>query len=373
MKVAIVTPVYPPYRAGMSVLPAQEADMLRAAGHEVVVATPAYGPGEAGRQGDVVRMKPLLTIGNAAILGGLPLVLHGATVIHLHYPFFGTDILTVMAAKALRRPYIVTYHMKAVAPGVKGWIFRLYRLCFERFVLRRAYRVLVSTEEYARANRVPRADVVAIPFGVDTEKFTPGNQQEARQKLGLVQNVPWVAFVGAMDEQHAFKGVGHLLQALVQVPNLHALLVGDGTLRTEYEAVARRLGVADRVRFLGRLQEEKKILALQAADWHVLPSTSRSEAFGIVTLEAMACGKPSVVSDLPGVRTLVHDGDTGRTVTPGDSASLAATFRALMEQPELVRTLGARAREYAVTRYDQRLVDQRLLQEITRAAQTLEY
>lgn len=357
----------------MSVLPAQEAAMLRAAGHEVLVVTPAYGPGGPGREGDVLRAKPVLTIGNAAVLFGFPRVLRGCSVIHLHYPFFGTDVLTARAARALRIPYVVTYHMKPVTTGLKGWIFCAYRLLLERFVLEHACRVLVSSEDYARACRLPRPDLVPMPFGVDTATYVPGDQTAARAALGLPAKGKIAVFVGSMDRPHAFKGVEQLLKAAAQVPEVTIALVGDGAVRGEYEALARRLGLGDRGRFLGRLSDEHKLLAYQAADWHVLPSTNSSEAFGLVTLEAMACGKPSIVSNLPGVRTLVHGEENGLTVIPGDSASLTAALRRFASEPGLVARLGARARDIAVTRYAQHLVDQRLLAELTRAAQTNRY
>jgi glycosyltransferase involved in cell wall biosynthesis len=260
--------------------------------------------------------------------------------------------------------------MKPVATGWKGLVFWVYRLLFERLVLRRAHRVLASSKDYAEACRVPRADIVAAPFGVSTDFYTPGDQSLARAALNLPPSGPIAVFVGAMDPQHAFKGIPVLLNALAQVPNLTVILVGDGALRPEYEALAKRLGVGERALFLGRLSEEQKVQAYQAADWHILPSTSQSEAFGLVTLEAMSCGKASIVSDLPGVRTLVHDGENGLTVIPGDSASLKAALERFIAEPALPVSLGLRARTIARERYAEEQVNAQLLAELTRAAQS---
>jgi glycosyltransferase involved in cell wall biosynthesis len=84
----------------------------------------------------------------------------------------------------------------------------------------------------------------------------------------------------------------------------------------------------------------------------------------------MACGKPSIVSDLPGVRTLIHEGETGVTVIPGDSGSLTAACRRFSQNTELVNQLGLRARTLASERYAQPRVDSRLIAELTRAAQS---
>ena len=92
---------------------------------------------------------------------------------------------------------------------------------------------------------------------------------------------------------------------------------GDGEWRTEYEAQA-RASLGDRVRFVGDVADETLPDYYRAADALALPSIDRTEAFGLVLLEALACGTPVVASRLPGVRTLVDDGRTGFLVDPGD-------------------------------------------------------
>ncbi|HSE03289.1 MAG TPA: glycosyltransferase, partial [Methylomirabilota bacterium] len=106
-----------------------------------------------------------------------------------------------------------------------------------------------------------------------------------------------------------------------------------------------QLGLAERITFLGEVSERERRLLLHACDLFVLPSTDRSEAFGIAQLEAMACGKPVVSSDLPtGVRLVNQDGVTGRLIPPGDADALAGALNELLEDDGLRAALGKAAR-----------------------------
>src|SRR5204862_4556148 len=108
-----------------------------------------------------------------------------------------------------------------------------------------------------------------------------------------------------------------------------ALLVGDGPLRKQLEALAKRIGVEDRVVFLGEVHDV--VPYYHAADAFVLPSITRNEAFGIVQIEAMACGKPVINTSLDSAVPFVSiDGETGLTVMPENAGELAAAMNLLL-------------------------------------------
>jgi rhamnosyl/mannosyltransferase len=142
-----------------------------------------------------------------------------------------------------------------------------------------------------------------------------------------------------------------LLRAL---PGLEAetVLVGDGPLRPSLEAMARELGVADRVRFAGDVADEDLLAWYHACDALVLPSISRQEAFGIVQLEAMACGRPVISTDVPtGVPWVNQHERTGLVVRAGDVAALRAGLARLVCDVELRQQLGTAGRARVMSQF----------------------
>jgi glycosyltransferase involved in cell wall biosynthesis len=169
--------------------------------------------------------------------------------------------------------------------------------------------------------------------------------------LGISADVPLVLFVGGMDVAHAFKGVPELLEAIAGISDAHLLLVGDGALRKRYEDIAAAHGVSDRCHFLGAVSDDQLPEVYRAADVLAFPSTSAAEAFGLVAVEAQACGIPVVASDLPGVRTVVASGETGVLVPPKDVDALRRALSELLSHPEQRHTMGRAARARVLERY----------------------
>lgn len=362
LRVAIVTPVYPPYRGGIGTVADHDARCLRALGQTVDVFTPTHKV-PTGSEAGITRLQPFYAWGNGAVLLGLVQKLRGYDIVHLHYPFFGSDILAAFAAKFWNIPLVVTYHMRPKASGILGLTFRAYRFALERFVFRSAKVLLVGSKEYANEHGVRHRNIEALPFGVDTTRFAPGDRVAARRAFGLQERIPTILFVGGLDRAHYFKGVDVLLSACaaMTVP-WQLLIVGDGNNRKTFESLAADLGVSDRVHFAGSVPFADLPHAYQAADVHVLPSIDRSEAFGLVTLEAMASGVPSIVSDLPGVRSLIIPNETGSLAIPGDVTSLAAALSRYCSDENFAKHCGERARVRACALYDEQILAKRLVE-----------
>ncbi len=353
MKIAQVVSTYPPYRGGMGAVAHAYTERLRARGHDVHVYTPRYRAVQYDPE-YVHRVPSPLHIGNAGVVPSLFSRLKGFDVVHLHYPFFG-GAEPVIVRKAIRpdQALVLTYHMDPVARGLKGALFEAHRRALLPWIVSRADRILVSSRDYAASSalsQIPHAlDRLEIhPFGVDLERFHPGHDPEFRQSLGIPDGIPVMLFVGALDPAHHFKGLPVLLEALeVLSGKWHALIIGEGSLRASFMANVAQKSYGDRVHFVGGIPDEDLPRYYRAADIHCFPSTERAEAFGLVALEAAASGIPSIASDLPGVRSVVLDGETGLLVPPSDATALRHSLELLLVHGELRERLGLSARKRA--------------------------
>ncbi len=193
-----------------------------------------------------------------------------------------------------------------------------------------------------RGNRIG-----VIENGIEVENYGPAPDRAAlRVSLGLDPTKRYLAHVA---RHHPVKDQGMLLRgfALAALPDVELLMVGDGPLRSELEALARELRIAERVRFLGIRRDVAEVL--RAADAFAL--TSVSEAASLTLLEAMATGLPVVVTDVGGNPEIVRDRIDGLLVPRGDAAACAAAFVRLFTEPGLIAKLGANARGRVRAKY----------------------
>ena len=361
MRVAHVTPTFPPYYAGTGTVCFYNARELARLGHDVTVIT-ARQRFEHQDHLPGVRMQTLpavLRLGNAPLLPHL-LSVTGFDVIHLHLPFiFGAE-LTWLNARWRGLPYVVTYHMDLCGLGYRKVLFTAYQSLLLAPMLRDAAKILPTTLDYARVSRLAPIltqhpdKVLAIPNGVDIQFFHPGvDSRGLRHRYGLAEGDVMVLFVAALDKAHLFKGLEVLLRALAQLSAdaTKALIVGEGEMKKSYMRLAQRLGLSERVIFCGRVPQEQLPNHYALADCLVLPSITMGEAFGIVLLEAMACGKPVIASNLPGVHSVVSDGKDGLLVRPGSVADLAEKLQTLLDDPQRRQEMGEQGRAKVETKY----------------------
>lgn len=350
MKIAHVVSTYPPYRGGMGNVAYEYVERLRARGHKVHVFTPRYR-NVADDPKYVHRIPSPIHFGNAGMVPSLYWRLKGFDLVHLHYPFFG-GAEPVVVRKALRpdQGLVMTYHMDAVAQGLKGVLFEAHRRVLFPWLINRADRILASTKEYAQTSALAEHqqamnNLEIHPFGIDLEKFHPGFEPEIKSLQNLDQGQPVLIFVGGLDPAHHFKGLPVLLAALRQLKDYPwtTLIIGQGSMKETFAAQVQAEGLADRFRFLGGVSDEDLPKYFRASDIHCFPSTQRAEAFGLVALEAAASGLPSVASDLPGVSSVVLDGQTGLLVPPNNVEELKKSILLLLEQVDLRERLGQAA------------------------------
>ncbi|PDV99087.1 glycosyltransferase family 4 protein [Candidatus Chloroploca asiatica] len=371
LRIAHVTATFPPYRGGTGNVCLHNARELARRGHQVTVLTAAAANAAAYEERDgfvVRRLRPLVRIGNAPLLPGLFAALRGFDIVHLHYPFFGGE-MAALSALATRTPLVVTYQHDVLLNGSLGVLAYVLNHSFGRLTLRSAARVLFSSDDYGRASHIRpllhgrEAYIGALPNGVDVKMFQPGDGGELREHLGLTPDEKMILLVAGLDRAHYFKGVEVLLTALASLPpNVRAVIVGDGDLRPVYETSAADLGLAERVHFAGRVSDAELPGYYRAADLAVLPSTTMGEAFGLVLVEALACGTPVIASDLPGVRTVVTHGDDGLLVPPGDATTLAKALDALLCDTKRRQAMGVQGRAKVIANYAWPMIGTRLEQ-----------
>jgi glycosyltransferase involved in cell wall biosynthesis len=334
---------YPPTTGGIE----QHINLLcrgLARHHQVSVLVPSRSRQTVAEQLDgvaVVRAAEFLRVASVPVCPTLPGHLRRLRpdLVHLHFPNPLGDVAYLLAAR--HAPLVVTYHADIVRQRA---LLPLYRPLLQA-VLSRASRIIVGSAEYLESSDVlrrHRARCVVVPYGIDVDALALTADDHARVRdVRARHGGRLVLFVGVL---RYYKGIEVLLRAMAKVAG-HLVVVGRGTKRDALGRAAERAGVADRVTFAGELASPALRVLLHACDVFVLPSLDRSESFGIAQLEAMACGKPVVSSDLPtGVRFVNQHGVTGLLCPPGDAAALADALNRLLGDPALLARFGEAAR-----------------------------
>ncbi|MEW5830952.1 MAG: glycosyltransferase [Chloroflexota bacterium] len=290
-------------------------------------------------------------------------------IIHSHYWMSG------IAAESLKQAWgVPVVHMFHTLGEMKNRIAQsesekegAYRLDGERRVLKMADRIVAATlAEQAQLQWLYKADlskVVIIPPGVDISRFYPIPPDEAKQYLGLKADERMVLFVGRIEP---LKGVETLIRAMSRLrmneftgqhPVHLAIIGGDPDVSrdemtgemTRLQSLCRELCMDRMVLFLGKRSQDTLSYYYSAADLLVMPS--HYESFGMVALEAMACGTPVIASQVGGLAFLIQDGVTGFHVPDGEPDILADRLTTLLSDRLLRRTMGQRAvihaRDYA--------------------------
>lgn len=361
MKIAIITPVFLPYFAGISHVAANEARGLSQAGNEVTVITPRYSFQDSELEKTlkgykVIRLNPLIKFGNAALIKYNKKLLKNFDIIHFHYPFIGGFFSLLRFISKSRIPLVVTYHMDLIGRGWKSWFFKLYTFLTLPNIIKITQKIIVSSLDYARnSNLAPDLlkepqKFIEVPFGVETKNYETGIiDHELRNRLGIKEKEKTILFVGALDKAHYFKGVDILLKSFREVNLLpqiscRLIIVGDGDLRLRYEKQAQDLDMPDKVIFAGRVSKENLRSYYKLADIFVLPSIDSSEACGLVLLEAMSFGIPVIASNLPGVRTQV--GDRGLLIDPKKEDELTEALKNVLMNETMRMEMGRKARRW---------------------------
>lgn len=298
---------------------------------------------------EVTRMGRTFAYSNTPIVRGMARAIRAeasrpepADLLHLHFPYPWGEISWLRAKAGL--PTVVLYHSDIVRQKRE---LAVYRPILERF-LDRVDVIIASSPNMVEHSEFlgPRASKCrVVPFGIDVRAYDAKPEVLARaRELRAGHERPIVLFVGRLIY---YKGADVLVKAMANV-DADLVMIGRGPLEGELRELAVAYGLADRVTWLPPVNAGDLVAWYHAADVFALPSVARSEAFGLVQLEAHASGTPVVSTDLTtGVPFVNQDGATGLTVPVGDADALADALRKLCGDAELRQRLGAQARERA--------------------------
>ncbi len=270
-----------------------------------------------------------------------------ADIIHYHLPFPLATISHFLVNSKLRiknSKFIISWHSAIVRQKVaniflKPWTKRL---------LNRANAIAVSSERLKSSSEELApfySKCRTIPLGINPAPYEqPENFKDSTEEIrAKYNNAPLILCVGRLVP---YKGAEYLIRAMRAVNSgAQLLLIGEGPLRDSLQNLATQLHLQNRIHFLGKLEGKRLIAFYHACDFFVLPSITANEAFGLVQLEAMACGKPVINTNLPtGVPWVSLGGETGLTVEPGNSEALSEAINKLLSDAPLRKKLGAQAK-----------------------------
>jgi rhamnosyl/mannosyltransferase len=271
-------------------------------------------------------------------------------IAHLHFPNPPGELGQLFVGRSRR--FLLTYHSDVVR---QKYLLRLYRP-FLWNVLAKADRIIATSPNYIRSSPYLSrfADkCVVIPLGIDLKPFENVDNdlvQAIRRRYGS----PLLLFVGKL---RYYKGLEYLFDAMPRI-EARLLMVGTGPMEREWRTLAQELGLGEKVAFLGEVSDDDLPSYYHACDVFVLPASHRSEAFGVVQLEAMAAGKPVVSTELGTGTSFVNiHGQTGLVVPPRDPEALREAINRLLKDESLRRRMGESGRQRAEEFSEERMVE----------------
>lgn len=264
-----------------------------------------------------------------------------ADVLHFHFPWPFADLLNLLPV-ARNKPKLITYHSDIVR---QQGLAQLYAPLMNH-TLRDMDAVVATSDTYARTSKVlsdPKIKdrVSVIPLGLNAPELTDQPPTGIFQRLGLHDEQPYVLALGVL---RYYKGL-HTLVNAAQNTKAHIVIAGSGPEEGNLKQLVQTLGLTNVV-FAGQVSNAEKLELLRGCTALALPSHLRSEAYGMVLLEAAMNGKPMISCEIGTGTSFVNQHDeTGFVVPPEDPVALASAINGLVNNPALAQHFGHQARE----------------------------
>lgn len=372
MKIAYISPTFPPIAAGMGTACFYAANHL-AKDHQVTVfLAKKKNINYLSGNYQIKLFKPWFSYGYADLVPNLFWQLKNFDIIHLYYPYFGIAEFLCFFKKisAQKKPKIIFhYQMDMVGEGLSKIVNQLHQKIIAPWLFKTVDAVFVLSADYAQNSNLKKywkkykEKFFIVPNGVDLDKFSNQNKAySAGLKINLKANEQIIFTAQALDRQHFFKGIDVLIKALkiINRKNIKLILAGDGDLKKYYQDLAQRFNLQQQIIFLGQINHNFLPSYYQLADVVVVPSVKKTESFSITAAEAMATGKPVIVSNLPGLRVTPENNVSGLLAEPNNEKDLAEKILFLLDNQELRMQMGQAAQKRAREFYDWQKICQKI-------------
>ena len=367
MKILQVYHIFPASFGGVSAVVHQITRELSKRGHKVhVLTTDAYFEGEKSREDEVkvyrftlvskALFRHNLVVPEVKFLSFIKGIVKEFDCIHIHGYRNPYHMIVHRYTTRHDIPYVLQTHGSIPRKG-KQWLKCLYDALFGHRLLRNASKVIALSRVEAQQYRnmgVPEEKIAIIPNGIDLSEYAELPPQGAfKKKFNIPEDKKTILYLGRI---HKTKGIDFLVKAyayLTKKMNFKdAVLViagpDDGYLK-EVRELTDRLGVSKDVLFTGPLYGRGKLEAYVDSEFYVLPS--RYETFPMAVLEAYACGKPVIASNVGGLRELVIEGKTGLLIDVGDVDQLTNAIFSLLSNERKIEEMGSMGRQYVKSNF----------------------
>jgi glycosyltransferase involved in cell wall biosynthesis len=356
MKLLIVITYYRPHTSGLTIYAERLAKAMVKRGHQVTVLTSRYLPGLAPVETQsgvkIVRAPVLFRLSKGVVMptfGMLANQLVAETdAIQLHLPQFDAAGVA-LRGRLLKKPTVITYHCDLLMPpGILSTSANVAVKVMNNLAGLATHRIVTYTQDYAENSSFLRrymAKLRVIPPPVELPTASPEAIRAFASQHNPANQRPVIGMAARFATE---KGVEVLLnalpailkaypRALVQFAGPYQNIIGEEAYSARLRPVIANYEASGNWRFVGSLNPEQMAAYYPNLDVHVLPSLNSTEAFGLVQIEAMINGVPSVASNLPGVRQPVKIHEMGKIIPIGDSAALAESVIDILNRPQEFR------------------------------------
>ena len=258
-------------------------------------------------------------------------------IIHFHYPYPFADFLFLFSF--LKKPALVTYHSDII----KQKILKFLYLPLQKMFLQRMKRIVATSPQYASTSKTLQKyerKTTVIPLGLsDFAKLS--KRPDLAKKYANIFERPFILFVGGF---RSYKGLENLIQASANI-KATVVIAGDGKLAPTLHQLVRSLGLTN-VTFTGAIDDHEKFWLIDQCTCLILPSNQRTEAFGIVQIEALMRSKPIISTDIGTGTNFVNEHlSTGLVIDPDDNDALVTAANFMISQRNVAKEMGIQSRK----------------------------
>jgi len=349
------TPVrFYPYTGGVEIYVLNLSQELIKRGHSVKVVC-ANEPKSDLTEIDGINVQRLNYIGkisNTNITLGLffALLKENFDIIHTHFPSPWVADISMIISFLKRKPLILTYHNDAVTAGKMGVLTEVYNRVFLKLLLKGSAKILVTQPEYINRSKYLykyKNKIEIIPNGIDTKIYFQKN----------INKIPnQIFFLSILDKYHTYKGLDCLIKAIkivrTKIPDIRLIVGGSGDMEKNYKFLAKKLELEKNIEFRGFIESNKLVDLYNQSELFVLPSTGIQEGFGIVLLEALACGTPVIATNIVGIAKEIKDNKCGIIIPYNDAKRLAQAIIRIIKNINLQKKMIIKGKLLIQDKYD---------------------